>query len=148
MLIGFCLFVLFVLTVFSMVLGSVLPGSTVGAEYETWAIINGTRQTMESSSGEGFFFIDPIFGAIGILIVITIIVALLGIQIFGSGLSEASVKIITSALLYGGLWGLLSVVSMPLIVSIEMFGTLIYVSLTIGYVYGVIKQMMGGGGSV
>jgi len=49
-----------------------------------------------------------------------------------------------NAILYFGIWSLLSSISAPLIFGIEYFGTLIYITLTIGYVIGVIQKQTGG----
>jgi len=91
-----------------------------------------------------YFEIDPVVGAIVILIVIGIIGAILGIQILGSGLSDWSVRLGILIFTYLGLWVLLTILSMPLIKSIEVFGSIIYISLTIGYTIGVIQKLSEG----
>lgn len=100
-------------------------------------------QTAGDLPEDVFFEIDPIIGAIVILLVIGIIAGILGIQIVGSGLSDWSVRTGVMLLAYGGLWSLLTILSMDLIKSIEVFGVIIYISLTIGYVIGVIERIGG-----
>jgi len=100
-------------------------------------------QTAGDLPEDVFFEIDPVLGAIVIFITIGIIAGILGIQIIGSGLSDWSVRVGVLLLAYGGLWALLSILSMPLIKSIEVFGVIIYISLTIGYTVGVIERIGG-----
>jgi len=101
-------------------------------------------QTAGNLPEDVFFEIDPILGAIGILTIIAIIGGILGIQIVGSGLSDWSVRLGIITLAYGGLWVLLTILSMPLIKSIEVFGSIIYISLTLGYVIGIIQKISEG----
>lgn len=144
MLIGFSLLILGVLTLFSMILGTNLIGTTLSGDVSQDLIVNGTTSTLEFTGQEGLFIIDPTVATIAIFIVIIGIAAVLGIQVVGSGLSEESVKTIMSCILYGAIWGLLSVFAMPLIISIEIFGTIIYMVLLMLYVIGVIEKITGG----
>lgn len=132
------------LTILSLVLGSSLAGSIIGGNYDSDLIVNGTTTTIEFSGDEGIFAIDPTVATIAVFIVIIAIVAVLGIQVLGSGLSGESIKVIMACILYGALWGLLSVLAMPLILAIEIFGTIIYMILLIGYTVGVIQAITGG----
>lgn len=84
---------------------------------------------------------DPVVGMLALLCAIAIFTVLVGIQIFASGISETSIKALSTGLLYTGLWVVLSLLSAPLINSIEIFGNIIYICLTIGYVIGVIEKM-------
>ncbi|MBA7494962.1 hypothetical protein ES702_05540 [subsurface metagenome] len=145
MLIGISLFVMLVLMVFSIILGSVVPGTIISSTTDVYLVVNGTRHYLETQTEDAVFYLDPVFGAIGIFIVIIVIVGFIGLQIFGSGLSELSVKVISGVIIYGGLWAIVSVLSMPLILSIEVFGSLIYLGLTIIYVVGVVNKLYGGG---
>lgn len=146
-LIGLTLFILFILTIFSMILGSEPPGVFLDSTVSEYLIINGTKSYLETATEQSIFFIHPIYGAIAIFLVIITLIAVIGLQIFGSGLSSGALKIISTVIVYMGLWLILSILSIPLISSIEGFGTLIYISLTIGYVYGVINKFTGQGGS-
>lgn len=144
-LIGLTLLLMGLLTVFSFVLGGALSGSFFENTLDTSVIINGTTSTMEFDGGEVFFGIDPAVATIGIFVVIIGIVGVLGIQFLGSGLSPESIRTIMICILYGLLWTLLSIVAMPLILSIEVFGITIYMVLLIGYIVGVIQKIGGGG---
>lgn len=88
--------------------------------------------------------IDDMTGVIAIIFVIAIFTVLVGIRILATGISETSVKALSSGLVYTGIWTLLSLLSAELIFEIEIVGSLIYVSLTIGYVIGVVEKMYGG----
>lgn len=144
MLIGLTLFILGVLTIFSVVLGSNLSGSVLDTTVEQNIIVNDTITTIEFTGDDMLFVIDPTVATIAVFIAIIAIAALLGIQFLGSGLSPESIKIIMSCILYGAVWGLLSVLAMPLILAIEIFGTIIYMVLLIGYIVGVIQSITGG----
>jgi len=87
------------------------------------------------------FGINEITGAIAIIIIIIYLAVLLGIQIFGSGISEHSVRVVITLTSYLAIWGVFSVLSYNLIISIEIFGTLIYIFLTIMFVIGVINKI-------
>jgi len=86
------------------------------------------------------FNIDPLTGAIGILITIAVIGALFGLQLLDSGLNTQSVKFLIMAIGYAGLWLLFSMLAYDLIIQIEIFGALIYTILTIMYVVGILKR--------
>lgn len=102
-----------------------------------WSVLTGL------SSPSGTFGISAIEGAIAIIIIIAVISIGLGIQVLGSGLSETTVKLMTSALAYTGIWILLSLLANPLLFSIETFGSIIYMALTLGYTIGVIQHITG-----
>lgn len=144
MLIGLTLFILGVLTIFSIVLGSDLSGSVFDTSLGGDLIVNGTTTTLEFTGDDALFVIDPTIATIAVFVVIIAIVAVLGIQVLGSGLSPESIKTIMTCILYGTVWGLLSVLALPLISAIEVFGTVIYMVLLIGYIVGVIQNITGG----
>jgi hypothetical protein len=144
MLVGLTLFILGVLTIFSIVLGSNLSGTILENVYDGDLIVNGTTTTLEFSGDDMLFAIDPTVATIGVFVIIIAIVAVLGIQVLGSGLSQESIRVIMACILYGAVWGLLSLLAMPLILAIEVFGTVIYMVLLIGYIVGVIQNIVGG----
>ena len=106
-----------------------------------WGLIYPNETLPEKSV---MFSIDELQGAIVILIAITVGIAFVGIKVLGSGLSDPSVKVIITATVYTGLWLVLSVLASSLIFSIEIFGAIIYVVLTIIYVIGVIEKISEG----
>ena len=118
MLIGLTLFILGVLTVFSLVLGGTLSGSVIGSNYDPTIIVNGSTTTLEFSGDDVLFGIDPTVATIAVFVIIIAIVAVLGIQFLGSGLSPESIRTIMACILYGAVWGLLSVLALHLILAI------------------------------
>lgn len=100
--------------------------------------------TPTSVPDDVFFNIDPIFGAIAIITIIGILAIAIGIKVVGSGLSEWSIRTAILVVAYVGLWTVLTILSMPLIKTIEIFGGIIYVSLTLGYTIGVIQKIAEG----
>ena len=88
--------------------------------------------------------IDSITGAIAIIIALVAIAVVVGIQILGSGISEQSVKAIIIVVGYASIWGIFSTLSLNLIIAIEIFGTIIYLFLTILYVIGVMEKLARG----
>lgn len=123
-----------ILTTLSIVSGNSFSSASITETYS--AVINGTTQEYYVEA-EGFS-IDAYTGAIVWLVVITAIGVGAGIAVLGSGLSDVSVNLLYKAIFYGVVWGILSIFPAPLIFSIDLFGGLIYVSLTIIYVIAVI----------
>jgi len=87
--------------------------------------------------------IDPFLGILGIIIGLTVVGGAIGFNLLGSGLNTASVKIIVLGAFYIVIWIFLSSISQPLIVEIEVFGTLLYLTITIWYAIGCIRQLAG-----
>jgi len=144
MLITLSLLILGVLTIFSLVLGENLSGTMIKGTWSTDVIVNGSVSTIEFGENDLLFIIDPTVLGIAAFVVIAGIAALLGITVFSTGLSAESVKIIMACTLYGVVWILLSIFAMPLILSIEIFGVVIYTVLLIMYIVGVIQAIVGG----
>jgi len=88
--------------------------------------------------------INEITGAIAIIIVLVSIAVVVGIKVFGSGISEQSVKVIIVITGYVSIWGVFSALTLNLINSIEIFGWVIYLILTIIYMVGVMNKLTNG----
>lgn len=144
MIIGLTLTILLVITMFSFILGGQLIDVPIEVEIKGSSKLGGTSTAFEIPFGDIVLKIDPTAGLIVIFIVVIVIAVILGIQILASGLSPESIRFIMNAILYFGLWSLLSVLASGLIFGIAIFGTIIYISLTIGYVIGVIQKISGG----
>ena len=145
MIIGLTLTILIVLTMLSFILGGVFVDVPIEIAVEGSQTTNEAVKTFDFPIGDFVFKIDPVAGLIVIFILIIVISALLGIQILASGLSPESIRFMMNAILYFGLWSLLSVMASGLIFGIEIFGTIIYITLTIAYVIGVIQKISGSG---
>ena len=143
MLIEIALLILIIITIFSVIMGSSFK--EIGVEN-----LSGEGVFNETSSGSfdisninTTFYIDEFAGALVIIIAIMIIATLVGLQFMGSGLSDVSVRILTIGITYFGIWTIFSVLSYELILSIEIVGVLIYITLTIIYTLGVIQKIVG-----
>jgi len=140
MIIGISLGIMVILSIFSIVLGS----SFISIDFQTKWVRAGTAGTQVSSRFEELTF--SIHELEGMLIIITIIIAfstLVGIKILASGLSDSTVNIISVATAYGGIWAVLSVLSAGMIRDIELFGALMYITLTIAFVIGIVQKHIG-----
>lgn len=119
-----------VLSLLSIVSGNTFSSVAVDQSYT--ASINGT--TNEYTVVSDAFSIDSLTGAIGWLVIIAAIGVAAGIAVLGSGLSETSVNLLYKSIFYGIVWALLSIFPAPLIFSIMLFGSVIYITLTIVYI--------------
>lgn len=141
MLILLTLSILIIIALFSMLIGGSLE--TQNAELIN---INGTSAGSQSNFDlfnlSSQFYIDGLAGMIVIIIVIIAIACLVGLRIFSSGLSENSVKMLTLGITYIAIWSIFSTLAYPLIISIETFGLIIYLILSIGYVIGIIQKFV------
>ena len=145
MLIIICLLPLIFLAFLSVLFGGDFIGYIIDESISGTATTNITDTTViDWATKEVEFNIDPITGMISVLIAIAVFTILIGIQILASGLSDVSVKAMMVGVIYTGLWGVLSVLSIEVIKSIELIGSLIYVLLTVGYAIGVFEKMSGG----
>jgi len=136
LLISITILPLVILSFLSLVLGNEFVGLFIGQE----------NLAVELTELDPISFsLDPLLGAIVLVSAVAVAVMLLGLRILGSGLSDDSIRILCVALSYIGIWMFLSVLAMPLLLSIELFGTLIYTALTIGYAIGVVEKMSGVG---
>jgi len=138
---------LIVLSILSVVFGNEFIGiPTDRSAIVGYAIFNATITEMELPEREPEILnIDPLTGAITIIVILATATALLGIKVLGSGLSDDSVRVLITTTVYVSIWTILSLLAIPLISSIEIFGSLLYVCLTIGYIIGVIEKISGVG---
>lgn len=143
--VALCLVILSVLSVFSVILGGTWTGTPVEFVIDNTAIINGTVSEFSFETTGMFFGIDPISGAIATIIGFVTVAALVGAQIFGSGLSDSNARALMYMIIYSSLWTMLSILSAPLIFSVPVFGAVLYVGLTIAYAVGGIQNVIRGG---
>ena len=146
MITGIMLAIMLLLTILSIVFGQNFGSGIIDTTAEGITLINGTSTTVVLTKGDVLFSIDIIEGAIPIMAVMLVAVILLGITALATGLSPQTVKIATFLIFYIGIWVLLSINAEPLIRSIEIFGGLLYVVLTVGYTVGVFQSLSGGNG--
>ncbi len=147
MLTGIALSVIIMLIIFSLVLQASPIGVITQIGIDNTAIIDGVPTTFIVEATDVIFSIDTsslIVSALFILATIIIVALGTGIQVLASGLSPATVRIFILITGYVGIWTALSVLVFSLIVSIEIFGSVIYITLTIAYVTGVVQKISEG----
>lgn len=141
MLILLTLGILIIIALFSIVIGGNLE--TIESQtIDINATSGGSTSNFDFSNVSQSFYIDDLVGALVIIIIIISLSAILGLRIFSSGLSENSVKMLTLGITYSAIWSMFSVLAYPLIIDIEVFGFIIYIILTLGFVLGVIQKFM------
>ena len=140
MIVGAVLFVMCVISMFSLLFEMTFFGSILSFKIEGLQYLNNTSTEMDFPTASSDFFIHPIEGGIVILVAIITISAIIGIQILGSGLSDTAHRMVMLCTIYIGLWAILSVIALPLIWDIEVFGGIIYISLTLAYIIGIVKK--------
>jgi len=72
--------------------------------------------------------------------------ALIGIQIWGTGLSDESVRMMAGAIIYGTIWTSLVILGKDMIQTIPVFGVSIVILLSVLYVIGVLLDVTESGG--
>lgn len=116
------------LTVFSILFGNVPSISQVGVKSQTWSINISDTELITSA-----------------FIGLAVIVAIIGLEVFGSGLDSESVRMIISIIFYAGLWAIFLELSIPLIRSIEIYGWVIDIMLSLLFLIGIGIKTFGGG---
>lgn len=148
MIVVITLMIMLVLVIFSLILGEDFISGIVNVGIDNEALVDGVPSTFVVSGQDILFTIDTsnlITAGIALLITITVVAGITGISVLGSGLNPASARIIILLTAYLGIWSVLTVLAFNLISSIEVFGGVIYISLTIGYAVGVVKKLSGSG---
>ncbi len=147
MIITITLSILVILTLFSLILGQNFIGATTNVIVDNIALVNGSTTTFFVEGQDVLFQVDTsvlLNAGIALIVAIIVVATITGIQVLGSGLNANSAKIIILITGYIGIWTSLSIVAFNLITSIEIFGSIIYISITIAYSIGVLQNISGG----
>ena len=139
--VGGCLFAMMLMTLFAIFGGNSFGGIEGTLAGGSGLIINGTESDLELEGSDFVFYIDPIQGAIVIFIVVIGIIAIASINILGSGFGDSGSILMTKFTVFSAFWGILTTYSFPMIVAIPVIGGIGYVVLTIGYVWGAMRDM-------
>lgn len=134
------------ITLLSIISGNSFIGVSSTYEVNTDAIVNGSTSTFDINQASLTFSIDPLQGALVWIVIIVALGVAIGIKVLGSGLSDQSVHLLFMGTFFISIWTILSVLASGLIFEIEVFGSLIYITLTILYAIGCIMFVSGGGG--
>ena len=146
MLVSVSLMILIVITLFSVILGRDFIAGIANVAIDNEALVDGVPSTFFVSGQDVLFSIDTsnlIVAGISLIVAIIIVATITGITVLGSGLNPQSAKIIIILTGYIGIWSTLTALSFNLIIEIEVFGSIIYIGLTIAYIVGVIQKISG-----
>lgn len=146
MLITLTIMVMIGLSIFSIILGSEFIASTINVEVDNISLINGNATTFLVEGQDVIFQIDTsvlINAGIALLFTVIIVAGITGITVLGSGINPQSAKIIIMLTAFIGVWSSLTLIVFSLIIEIAIFGSVIYIGLTLGYSIGVIKKLTG-----
>lgn len=144
MLIYIPILVLLFLSIFNLIIGNNFLAQSVNLEVENIAIIDGDTTTLLIEGQSVVFQIDTsslITAGISLLITVTIIATIFGVSVLGSGLNPEASKIIILITAYSGVWSTLSFLCFSLIIEIAIFGSVIYIGLTVSYAIGIIDKL-------
>ena len=144
MLIALMLAFLMIITFLSIISGNSFIGVIAENIVDNSVIVNGSTTTLEIPLDDTVFGLDPITGGLALITALGVLGGIIAIQVLGSGLSESGSRIIMVSVFYGGIWAILSIVSYPMIVSIKIFGLLLYMIMTILFAIGVVSKYFGG----
>lgn len=97
----------------------------------------------ETNVGGQTIDISQSIGLIGLVIALMAMAVIVGLRVLGSGTSNSMILVLGTA--YMGVWGIFSVLALPLVTQIVLFGPIIYFSFTIMYTVGIIGSFQGSG---
>ena len=143
MIVSLCLVIMAFLMFFSIITGGNYGTETIETIISDDQLVNGTTSTF-STAGSSSFYIDPVLGAIVIIIGLIVLASVFSIRILGSGLSGTMSRFLIVAIAYTGLWGMMSVLASPLINAIGIYGSMVYIALTFAFITGIIQKYTGG----
>lgn len=105
-------------------------------------ILGISPRSITVSNPRGYVYVITYSVLIFSLISIVIVAAgIIGVQVFGSGLSDTSVQMIVRCIIFFTAWSIFSTTSFVLLTSIPLLGAIIYTILTIMYSAGVFLQL-------
>lgn len=136
-----------ILTFISIVFGNTFVGGTYEVNMFDLIFVENSEifDYIDKTGGKIYEInIDYLTGGLSIVIAIITIASLIGIQILGSGFSDTTIRVLTLATAYTGIWSLFTILAYDLIFSIETFGGIIFIALTLIYAIGVIQKIAGG----
>ena len=139
--------ILVVLSMFSLILGNDFIAGIANIAIDNEALVDGVSSTFEVIGQDVIFSIDTtslIISGISLITTVIVVAGILGVSVLGSGLNPQSSRIIVLITAYVGIWLTLSILAFNLIVSIEIFGSVIYITLTLAYAVGVVQKISGG----
>lgn len=112
---------------------------------EEWDIFNTPNGVNSIAYADTSFSVNDSLGLIVLVGAVMALATIAGVRVMGSGVSDTSVStlVIGSALIT--LWLVFSIMAMPLITQIPLFGNLFYFGITLLYTVGIISRIGGSG---
>lgn len=140
--------VMLLLSLVSFVSGGNLSNGSIDLAGGGSIDVNGTSGSVNLPNQQAQSFnIWTTEGAIVILIAVLAVGIVAGVTVFGSGISTTAQKMIILGTGLFGLWACLSITSQNIFSNGGVFGSIIWIALTIMYVLGFIMQATGGDAS-
>jgi len=141
MLIMILIFIMLMLTILSMFMGTSFVGVIIQQALDYNAAMNGTASEWVLDPVDTALYLDPLIGAVIWIGIIAAIGIAAGIQFLGSGLNSEGGHWLTGSIFYTAIWILLSTYPYGLLTSIPYFGGLIYIVLTMVYAIAAIIKI-------
>lgn len=126
------------LSIFAVICGASLSGINIDDIVSVEQGLNGSYSTVDMGGSGATFSIDPIAGAVTWIAILVGLGCVIGIKIFGSGLSSTSVHLAFMGIFYTVAWSFLSSLALPFLNAIPIFGYTMYLLFTIAYAVGCI----------
>lgn len=123
-----------------------------GAAFGGYKWVNETSSYIvyETDAGEDLpsptveFNLGTSLGLIGLIVGIIVLATIAGLRVFGTGTSDTSVKTIVLGTFALTLWGVFSILAMPTLTLVPLFGVIFYFGLTCMYTVGIFNSLSGG----
>jgi len=144
LLIAIPILILVFLTIISMLSGNNFVSTSIDASETYQSFVNGSATGVGIDQAESLG-IDPLLFAIIWITIIGAIAVASAVNALGSGLTDRGSHWLTYMIFFVSFWIILSTFPFPLIISIEIAGSIIYLFLTISYSVGVILFIGGTG---
>lgn len=143
----FPLLILGICTIYAFLGGGNITGGSASIDADGEVVVNGSSSTFSSPAGGVFNF--DLFTGDGLLVVLFLIIiagVLLGITVFGSGLSDMAQNLAFKGLFFFGTWAALVLFSADVITDgTGVYGILIYFGLTLMFGIGFVSDVSGSG---
>lgn len=104
-------------------------------------IENGTSTSVQTGSTSINFDLNTIMYFVALIYGVGILAGILGINFLGSGLSERAQRIIFNVAVCYGFWGIFSALMLTLLLTVPIFGLILWVAMTFIYTLGFFKRI-------
>lgn len=109
----------------------------------TYKIAYADMGKTQDSGSLGTLSLSTSLGFIILIVGLMALAVIVGLRVLGSGTANSMVLVLGTA--YLGVWAVFSVLAMPLITSMPIFGNIMYFILTLIFTLGIVKSFQGAG---